>query len=436
MSLLNQYILSYISEVIITTPDGQEYDILPYISTINLSENLYSYFVEGVIVLEDTPSTRFLLKVNTQGTYDTKINFSFSGAEGKEKTPQEEISINDSDYSISEIESSATQDKTQNLVIRFFHNSFIENKKKLISTSFQQEKISSIVRKLGKKINLKMNIEETSDSITTVLPYGTCTQHIVNLTKYARREKNNNDCNYLFWQDLKGNHNFLSLSELYSQPPSFGNDINTGFMFGNYFSNDYSINRRLVSKHTPISNPVTKTHFGGAYKSGIVFVDKFLKNGSEYIEYDLRDEWDKQTHLNENFIIPKNSSFWEETTSSSLTRLYTSSRHSYCCNENKGGQRNERFVASRRMSQLAQLQQIGLKFKISGNSNLDEISAGKIIYFGRPLNYDPESIKQEDIYYSGKFLITSVIHMIKRNKMGIYEYSCEIQCFKDSIGEE
>lgn len=436
MSLPNQYILSNLSEVLIIT-DNEKIDVSPYINNINVTESLFACFIRGSIQISDSPSTRVLRNSNIKGGPDTRINFSFSGAEGKEKTSQNEIKITEEEYRVLEISSASTSGREGSMIIHFVHKSFFDNEQKKISKYFSQIKVSSVVESLGKIIGLNWEeIEPTHNNITTTLPYDNCMDHISYMTKYACRKTNINDVNYLFWQNLNGKHNFVSLGKLYSQNSSFGTDIDSGFIFGNYLGNNYEINRRLVSEHSFIGSSVTENMRGGLFGSSMVFVDTFNTTGSDIVRYDLREEWEKQTHLSNNNIIENNSSFWDNVGFAALTRVYRTSRHSYCCKEKQGGQRNERFCAPRRLSQLAQLFQLGIEFKVSGNSNLDEISAGKIIYFGRPLNYEPQNPAQEDIFYSGKFLITSITHIIQKNRAGIFEYSCKIRCYKDSVGEE
>lgn len=437
MSQPNQFILSNLSDIILKS-EGKIYDITPFVREINVTESLFVSYVRGSILLEDTASTRVLQSLPIKGGPETTVEFSFSGADGTQKNVQEEIKITHDNYYVIEIKPlSNTNLRTQSCIIHFIHKSFFENEKKKISKAFRQKKVSEIVESLGKEISLSWEeIEETKNIMTTGLPYNNCMDHIATMSKYAIRKENINDVNYLFWQNLKGKHNFVSLGKLYSQKPSFGNDINSGFIYGNYINNDYEILRRLTSEHTPIGNPLFENALAGSYTSGFVFVDKFYNNGYNYTSYDLRDEWKKQTHLSNNTFIDNNSKFWDLIEGPLLSRVYNISRHNYCCNEKEGGQRNEPYVAPRRLSQLAQLFQLGLQFITSGNSNLDQISAGKIVYFGRPLNYSPENIEQEDIFYSGKYLITTVKHIIKKGATPIPKYSCKIKCYKDSIGEE
>lgn len=437
MALPNQYILSNLSDVILKSED-KIYNITPYVREINITESLFVSYVRGAILVEDTASTRILQNLPIKGGPETTIEFSFSGAEGKNKTAQQEIKITHDEYCIFEIKPLSTSNlRTQSCVIHFIHKSFFANEKKKISKAFKQKKVSEIVKDLGKEIDLQWEeIEETKNNITTALPYNNCMDHIANMSKYAIRSENINDVNYLFWQNLKNKHNFVSLGKLYSQKPSFGSDIDSGFIYGNYLSDNYEITRRLTAEHSPIGNPIIESALAGTYSSGFVFVDKFYQNGQEYISYNLKDEYDKQTHLSSNSFLNNNSKIWDSISGSFLTRIYNISRHAYCCNEKEGGQRNEPFVAPKRLSSMGQLFQLGLQFLVSGNSNLDEISAGKIIYFGRPLNYPPENVEQEDIFYSGKYLIGSIKHIIKKGASPIPTYSCKIKCYKDSIGEE
>ena len=128
MSLPNQYILSNLSDVFIIT-DTEKINIFPYINSITVSESLFVQFIRGAIEISDTPSTRILRNSNIKGGPDTKIDFSFSGAEGIDKNSQSEIKISEDEYRILEISSSSTTGREGSMIIHFVHKSFFENEK-------------------------------------------------------------------------------------------------------------------------------------------------------------------------------------------------------------------------------------------------------------------------------------------------------------------
>lgn len=437
MEIGDQFKLGNLSEVIIRA-DGTDIDIYDYIVKIIIQESIFVPYVRGSITIRDTSSTDVLKRIQIKGGPETSIEFSFNGVEDDGIGQQPEISITHDDYRILAIEHLGTYDQEKYTKISFVHKLFFINEGELISKGYTDEKISTIVEDLGKFIGVSWEeIEPTQNSITTGFPYDKTFNHIATLLKYSIRKSNINDLNYLFWQNLNHKHNYVSLGKLYEQKSSFGTDIDSGFVYGRYSSDlNFQQIRRLAPKHESIGKSTLETIMTGAYSSRMLFVDTFFNNNHQYVNFNSRNKWNKSSHLSS---IPKNennSEFWDYIGDYVLSRVYSSNTNGYCCEEKNGGQRDPLYSATKRLSQISSFFQFGIKITTTGNSNLDEIGAGKIFYFGRPLMNQTQNKKQEDIFYSGKFLASTVKHVIMSQTNNRFKYFNIIQGYKDSLGEE
>lgn len=439
----NQFLLGEWSKILLYC-EGEELDISANVKEISIEENIFSPYVRGYVHVRDAASYKIVRKLKLKGGPETTISFSFCGLDDK-RNKQPNIEITKGDYLVYAYDPISPFNKTgQDSILYFIHKCFFTDQEKRISRCFSKQKISDIVQELGNEIELTWKeVEKTKGDITTALTYANTIQHISTMLKYSVREENIDDVNYVFWQNLNKEHNFVSLAKLYSKESTFGsqpepsgnNFSSVGFMYGEFMSDrDYSLGRRLVSEHYALNKGLLEESLAGTFSSAIFNIDPHYTNGFEYNSYDLKEEWDKQTHITENKFIDDDSQFWEAIKGPMCYRTYNVKQHSYCCKEKPGGQRNEPYCVSKRLSQLGQLFQVGIEFLASGNSNQEEVAVGNIIYFSRPLFYNPEQdVKQNDIFYNGKFLVTTVKHVIQLKDMVNPKYFCRIRAYKDSI---
>lgn len=439
----NQYVASNWSKIFLFS-EGESLEITPNVIEISIEENIFSPYIKGSVYIRDAASFKIVRKLKLKGGPETTISFSFSGADDK-KNVQPPIEITRGDFLVYDYNPLGPFNKTsEDGVLYFIHKCFFEDQKVRISKCFPKKPISSIVAELGNEIGLSWNeIEKTKGDITTALTYNNPIKHISTMLKYAVREKNIDDVNYVFWQDLGQKHNFVSLAKLYEKESSFGNTpdlnfnniTNVGFIYGEYLSDkSYAVGRRLIADHQSLNKGLLETSLAGTYASSIMTIDPHYPNLFKSENYDLRQEWENQTHITPNKFIEDDSEFWDLIKPPMCYRTYNIRQHSYCCYEKPGGQRNEPYCVSKRLSQLGQLFQLGIQFTVSGNSDPNEIAVGNTIFFSRPLFYDPENNeKQNDIFYRGKFLITNVKHVIQIKNTLTAKYFCEIRVYKDSI---
>jgi len=429
-----------IGPLMIHTPKGS-FDVSVFVIQFQVTESIFSPYITGSVVLSDTESTRIIKNIGLREDLSCKISFSFAGLEDDGKTSQRQIRLNQEDYYINKIDIGEPMGTgTQQTTIHFAHKVFIKNEGTNISKSYQKKKISDMVKDMAKNLDIEWNtVEETMNTFSLVLPYRTSLAQIMFLVPYAVRQENSNDVNYVMYQDLSGKHNFVSVGKLITQQSSFGNDPNTGYFYSLNPGSTFSSSRRCAL--TQATKPLNsyQNAINGMHSTCVATLDPSSKMWTA-TGYFLPDNWNKQSHISSSPLVEKNSEFYQFVNGAVSQRYYHKSRHSHCCKEQKNGNNkiggpNDWLLP--RISQLEQMNQIGVEFFTTGNSDTSKVSAGKVIYFGRPLlNDSVNSSDGVDITFSGKYLITTITHQIRKVKSGQTEYGCNIKCIKDALGEE
>jgi len=414
-------------------------DITGNVTKIQITESLIVPFIRGFIRIIDTGSTDILTRLPMSGGPETSVQFSFSGLEDDGESPQKEIKITHENYRVMEIELGSQQQAGRNINIFFAHKCFFENLKVKTTAHYEDMKISEIVRKISNQKDFKLEwneIETTQNNVSYTRPLNNPFTHIINLTNYSVRKENINDVNYLFWQDINQKHNYKSLGKLFSQTPTVGKDTDTGFIVAHFQPGDFKDVRRFTLNHTPIHRSSLMTSLSGAHGSFNIFSDPAIKDGFHNETFEENKAWNKQTHMSQRPLVEQNSDYWKYINTSYLTTLLHTNTNGYCCNEPAGGILNPIYCLPRRINQMAKSFQLGIRFSTTGNSDSEVLSAGKMIFFGRPLIKQAPDAKREDVFYSGKYCISTLKHEIFIARNGQKRYSCIVEAYKDSLGDE
>lgn len=429
-----------ISSLMIHTSKGS-FDLSPIVLSFEITESIFSPFIKGNFVISDTESVRVIKNTGLREDLSCKISFSFAGLEDDGQSSQSSIVLNQEDYYIYRIDVGEPRGTgTQDTTIYFAHKATFKNESTNISRCYQKKKISEIVTDIGKMLELEWNqFENTLNTFSFVLPYRTAIGQIMFLIPYAKREENNNDVNFVFYQDLSGKHNFVSVGKLLTQQPSFGDGPEGGYIYSLNPGQSFASARRCAITHATKSLNSFKNAINGMHTSAVATLDPSSKTWAA-TGYFLPDTWDKQSHMSNSPMVSNNSEFYQIINGAVSQRHYGKSRHSHCCKEQKNGNNKiggEADWLLPRISQMEQMNQTAIEFYATGNSDTNKVSAGKIIYFGRTiLNNSVNSSNGPDITFSGKYLITTITHVIRKVKSGKTEYGCNFKCIKDSLGDE
>lgn len=427
--------LGNLSKIQVITKD-KTYDITDIVYGIQVKESIFSPFITGSIAVSEVASISIFKGKKIPTDLSSKIDFSFSGLNDDGTSPQQKIQIKGNDYYIYKIEPGVPYGNNQASVFHFAHKSMYKDKAMNMSKCYKKKKISEMVTEIGKKLELSWNkVESTHLKFSFVLPYRTPVSQIMFLAPYARSEENPMDVNYVFYQTLDGKHNFVSVGSLLKQQPSFGSSKKDGFYLGFNRGEDFYTARRSILSHIAKESNQYMNAINGMHSSAVFTLDTISKIWAASTFF-LPKIWNKQSHLSNKPIVEEQSDFYNFVNGAFDQRYYAKSRHSHCCKEQKNGNNKiggEDDWLTRRISSMEQLNQISLYFVVTGNSDINKVSAGKVIFVNRATFDD---LQGGDILQSGKFLISTITHTILRTAASNTQYSCEIMCIKDSIGEE
>lgn len=420
---------------IVTKKDS--YDITPLIVSIEVTESLFKPFISGKLVVNEPASVNLFKGKRVPTDFTSKVDFSFAGAEDDGKTPQKEIKISSDEYYIYKIMPGPQYGYNQICEVYFAHKSLFKNENSNLSRSFKKKKISEIVDEIGtSKLELKWKeVEETDKKFVFVLPYRTAVSQIMFLTPYARSNDNPNNVNYVFYQSLDGKHNFVSIGKLMQQDSPFGSDKNNGFYVGLNRGEDFKTARRSILSFTTRESNQFQNAMNGMHSSAVMTLDTMSKVWSASTFF-LPKMWSKQTHISKQPAVEESSEFYDIVNGAFTQRFYAKSRHSHCCKEHKNGNNKiggEDDWLTKRISSMEQLNQFSINFYVTGFSDYDKLSAGKTIMVSRPQLDDKQG---GDVLTTGKFLVTTITHVINKTSAGVYQYGCDITALKDSIGDE
>lgn len=425
-----------LSKVLILTKD-QSYDVTSLVNIIEVTEGIFRPFITGRLLITEPRSVSIFKGKKIPTDFSSKVDFSFSGLEDDGTSQQREIKISGQDYYIYKILPGTPTGGNQQTEVFFAHKSMFANEGLNMSRSFKKKKISDIVSEVGSS-KLQVNwgeVEQTDKEFSFVLPYRTPVSQIMFLTPYARSQSNPNDVNYVFYQTLDGKHNFVSIGNLISKGPSFGSDKTTGFVFTLNRGEDFSLARRAILQHTARESNQFQNALNGMHALAVMTLDTCAKIWSATSMF-LPQVWGSQQHLSNKPVVDNSSEFYDIVNGAFSQRFYAKSRHSHCCKEQKNGNNKiggEDDWLLKRVSSMEQMNQHAVEFYVTGNSDINKVSAGKVVFVGRAMMDNGES---DDILYSGKFLISTITHRVTSIPGSPIQYGCYITALKDSIGDE
>ena len=424
-----------IGPIILKTAEGKVIDISPVVKKIEVYESIFSNFLTATVFILDTPETRLIQK-GLKTALD-EISFSFAGRRVND-TPEKNINLTLMVYK-TQTTNADTNQTGQEITIDLAAPHFFKNMTSDISRHYSG-KITDNVKKLATDLEITVDdIEASNDELIGNYNYKSPLELINTFATKCRPNRNRNDVNYLFYQTLDSFH-FRSIGSLMEAGAVVGSDSTNGFCVRMPFDLSPQKLKNLVlsydvSRQSPIHNAKN-----GMFTSSVLTFDMALKR---YVEttYSLKHEFSKQTHLASDPVIDfdKCKNFSHLLQNSFLSRYTQKGRFTMLCkdppeSQDKVGGSDDWLL--KRISLMQQLNQLNIVFSVPGTS--ENISAGDVFYFGRPIQQGLSSNKSEkDILHNGKYLATEIKHTIVYNTGGVIaEYKTTIRGTKDSIGEE
>jgi hypothetical protein len=440
---------SVLLKIPISESKKEEIDISGQVRIVEIFQSIYEPFVSGKMTVHDVSSTR-LRKLGT-GIYGQgeEIDFSIVLFIDKSKITVKDFCI----YKVETMILEGTPGQTNPNEISIFYfcsKKMIENEFLKVRKTYNG-KISEIVKQIGDEYGFNFGeIEPTDKNYKITIPSLNPADAIMWLTKFAQREKNSNDVNYVFYESLNHFFYFKSIGSMLESLPLTEEDDELGIKITNinvnestrglYDQNSLNAKRHIGKTISPLGNAMS-----GMYSSVGLQFDITSKTYSSTI-YSYDEKFSKMTHpqgydkkivsdskglvLNRIYDHPENTVVYYP----KCTYLYKNTGKGFkktsgprsdrkitgACVQPKNEESPVNYVheiAQMRNSQFQSLDQLGLTVEMKG---LSLFNLGNMVYFSRSQidSRDRYSQGKRDKYFTGLFLITNLKQTFFLNSTG------------------
>ena len=408
-----------IDKVMLFGPSGMAIDIKNQTGILNLviSESIYQNFMYGELKFLDFGNLTDRLELNGQDYIE--ISFTTPGWSGKMISKKFYVtSFNNLQL--------ATTGKGKEVTLGFVStDGYLAMQSKVQGT--YKGTVSDMVTALAKsKLSAPLvKVQPTQNEHSFIIPYWGTFKTLNWLAKRAVSSTNAEDCSFLFYENMDGNH-FESIHSLSNQD---------SVMTYNYNESDLPVDIRtddgLLQKFSQIQDLKFNRHFdkvkeidNGVYSSEIVYLNMTTK---EYnVEtFDYLDHFDKTDSIEKFPLIARESNLnVNKNVESSFNYVGTSSRSHDGIVDNF---RYPDFILKRRSS-ILRARSSSLSILVSGDSNR---RVGDVVTLDIPKlePMDDGSMDPKDRMLSGRYLVTTLQHVINKQE----GYSTRLELSRDSL---
>lgn len=422
MSNLTQktkYVTDYDLMKINLLANGQMLNLKPFMVELSYFEDLYSCSISGELLVSDTLGIIANYMVN--GTEFIQMEFR------KDYTDDKPIQKLFRVYKVSKRKIDLNN-MVENFLLKFCSEELLLSEQYRISKSYKNKKISEMITDILKNYlkvgsnDKSVSIENTKGTYDFVLPNKKIFETINWLASYALPASNKPGADMLFFENANG-YNFKSLQTLFKQTPLM-----------KYYFNPKNISPDMNQQFTNIMNFEVMDSFDmiegiseGTFVNKVITIDpltrQFKTNSFNYDEY-----FKKSTSLNDSKITNnyKNRLGYStyETPKGNLQtgsfRLVTSNSnrrsHPYI-SKKADAVSNDIFIETfmpNRNAQISLANYVRVKVSVPGNPRL---TVGTVldleIFSMKPVTYKSSETKTLDPFYSGKYMVSAVRHIIQ-----------------------
>lgn len=377
------------------------FDLLPYMISFTLSENLFSHYSKGTITLHDTAGFRTILPIRG----DEIITFIL-------QQPYSDDTVTYSFVVDSIVNATKENLKSESFSLTFISPSYVDGLILSHSKSYKNTKVSDILSDVVSQSHNLKNVDTTNGNIDFIIPNWTTNQCIRALKAMALNGQNVSD--FVFFGMLDNEYHFRSVSELYGQDPKH-------YV---YFRDK---NKKFVNKGVMLEPQVTSEMFDKQRINSVGLANGSLGSQThthipskriwEIHEYLLSDEKERFQQLN------SGKRFWNDNW---LDYVSQTSAQKYLIQQ---GQKDF-FKDSKETRNTAGYLLENIVGKLSVVGDL-KYRVGDTMIYSRPsvspeFNVDKEV---DDLQYGGKYLITSVLHSVENTG----KYDTVLQISTDSF---
>ena len=409
---------------------GNTIDLKHMMVELSYFEDIYSHAASGKILISDAVGV--IEKAQLHGNEYIRISF------GKDSDDSADLYI-DKLFRVYKIDARSKMDNDQAEVytIHFCSDELLLSSQSRVSKSYPNSTIKSIITDVlvnylkvpSDKYN-DDNIEQTLGTYSLIVPNFSPFEAIQWLTTYARPMVGQGS-DMLFFENAKQGYVLASMQTLFKQNPfctfSFGAKNLPTESYDNL--NDYYFN---VQSYTYDKNfDVMKGIHNGTFANRLISLD-IMQHVVNITDYNYNTSSANSSTLNKNTVVNNLSNRFGNAlyeTPDSLLRLSISNSNQYdnpFIAQNPGSVQPDAFIEdylTNRKSQLSVNNYTRLKLVVAGNPTL---SVGTTVIFNINSN-TPDTQKEYDKFYSGKYLISAIRHTIQNGG-----YNTVLELIKDS----
>jgi len=421
-------------------------DVTDLVISIEIYQSLYSPFVTGTITLQDSPSSRLSKQIT--GSIVGKGEELLFSIKTKTFAASRTNELDFEKYYIYKITNIPLENVgesmfKQNILLNFCSKTMFLDSFKNVG-GFFYDTISNIVKTISKTyldIDL-VDIEPTEEKQFVIMPYlhpiqsiqwlttraysfdKTPQKDLLSIQKKSDIKKKNN--NFVFYEDIDHQHHFVSMGLLMSKPSVLGTNedsgirMETGGTKGLIDSEDLKYKGSFAGlQHIGRTISPLKNAKIGMYSSTCLTFDITRKKyGKTNMNYS--DLFTNQTHFyNRQLVDPEldpkdvmlNMSYDNP---NMVIKYYPKSTYLYTEKENPLQGNNPANSVDKwllpRIASMEAMDQNGIDVELVGNVGL---SLGDVINFSRPQLDSSPYLPGRDPFFTGKFLITKIKHMLE-----------------------
>jgi hypothetical protein len=330
----------------------------------------------------------------------------------------------------------------QNYIIHFCSDELLLSMQTKISKSYKDYKISDIIKDIlkvrlkvpGNKYN-ERNIEDTKGTYSFIIPNFSPFEAANWLCMYAQSASPGNIGSDMIVYENNEGFNFKSLQSLFKKSAYFTYQYRPTNMSEKQHSNSDKQTFNVLSYEIINSFNTLEGISSGMFANRVLTIDPLLRRYAT-VDFNYNEYRKKASSLNNNPIVNNLQNRFGKT-------LYETPQGCYKLSTTNSKQTDVTFIKtkpnstskdvstetflSQRKSQLALSNYTRIKFFIPGDPN---VSVGTTINF-QLMSQEPAAEKKPidyDEYYSGKYLVTAVRHMLQTGG-----YNTVIEAVKDSV---
>lgn len=410
--------LDWIGSIFLTN-DQVKLDISENVIRIEITEDLFSPYPLGYIMIEDTPSSNIIGKMGGDGLIGKgeEMSLAFLAKIGNYFQELQGFHI----YKVEPFVADNPHAIKQKMNYKLYFSSQIFFTNEIIRINrYYEGKFSTIVKEIAEKnLQIKLEtLEETNKKQSIFFPRLTPVECINMCAARSMSKENGNDVNYVFYGDIDHKYHYVSLGKLMDSEPVIGtydyDGISVATPFGiNYMGNGnvdkgptkYNALRYQIKPFSAIKNMVN-----GMYSSSLLEYDVVRRKYKRHT-YNYSEEFEKSRHLVDKPIISKGADYISLSylNPDAFPVYYSASQWQQDPKESSSFSNNSansgREYLLKRKSQMQQINQMGLEIELPGNPML---KIGQTVFFGRSqIDFSGfQGTWYRNPFVAGKFLIT------------------------------